>query len=161
MNLKKKRFHPLTKLVVVLFFFGFDGLAREGHGFLCPSFLFLPMSSCKEVFSSILLALVRCFFFSNLGWIILFNIFFRFNTIFSLSIRGRYAVWINSRFFFFYGIIGIVRFLVFLFLLLLLWRANNFFFLHLRILPDPLWMPFWIERVLGVCSTPCLYTISL
>src|SRR3954463_4461276 len=86
-----------------------------------------------QVFSSILLALVRCFFFSNLRWIILFSIFFRFNTIFSLSIGGRYAVWINNMFFFFfYRIIGIVSFLMFLFLLLLLWGANNLFFLHLR-----------------------------
>src|ERR1044072_6325181 len=107
------------------------------------------MSSCNEVFSSVLLALIRCFFFSNLRWIILFSVFFRFSTVFSLSIGGRYAVWIDSLFFFFYRIIGIVSFLVFLFLvLLLLWRANNFFFLHLRILLDPLWVPFWIERVL-------------
>src|SRR3954467_15241843 len=35
--------------------------------------------------------------------------------------------------------------LCFFFLFLLLWRANNFFLLHLRILLDPLWMPFWIE----------------
>src|SRR3954471_13554278 len=105
--------------------------------------------------------LIRCFFFSNLGWIILFSIFFRFGTVFSLSIGGRYAVWINNRFYFFYRIIGIVSFLVSLLFLLLLWKANNFFFLHLRILLDPLRMPFWIERVLGVCSTPGLYTISL
>src|ERR1043165_5118220 len=134
-------FHPLTKLVVVLFFFGFDGLTWEGHGFLHPWFSFLPMSSCNEVFSSVFLALIRCFFFSNLRWIILFSIFFRFSTIFSLSIGGRYAVWINNVFFFFYRIIGIVSFLVFLFLLLL-WIANNFFFLHLRILFDPLRMSF-------------------
>src|SRR3954463_6167754 len=158
-DFKKKRFHPLTKLVVVLFFFGFDGLAWERHGFLYPWFSFLPMSSCKEVFSSILLTLIGCFFFTNLGWIILFNIFFRFSTVYSLSIGGRYAIWINSLFFFLYMIIGIVSFLVFLFLLL--WRAKNFFFLHLRILLDPLRMPFWVERVLGVCSTPDLYTISL
>src|SRR3954465_9172627 len=126
-----------------------------------PWFSFLPMSSSKEIFSSVLLALVRCFFFSNLGWIILFSIFFRFSTVFSLSIGGRYVVWINNRFFFNYRIIGIVSFLVFLFILLLLWRANNFFFLHLRILLDPLRMPFWIKRVLGVCSTLGLYTISL
>src|SRR4051812_49577535 len=112
------------------------------------------MSSCKEVFSSILLTLIRCFFFSNLRWIILFSVFFRFSTVFSLSIGGRYAVWINNMFFFFYRIIRIVSFLMFIFLrLLLLWRANNFFFLHLRILLDPLRMPFWIERVLSVCST--------
>src|SRR3954471_20549773 len=42
MNLKKKRFHPLTKLVVVLFFFGFDGLAWEGHRFLYPWFRSFP-----------------------------------------------------------------------------------------------------------------------
>src|ERR1044071_6586406 len=160
-NLKKKRLHPLTKLVVVLFFFGFERLTWKGHGFLHPWFSFLPMSSCKEIFSSVLLALIRCFFFSNLRWIILFSIFFRFSTVFSLSIRGRYVVWIDNMFFFFYRIIGIVSFLVFLFLLLLLWRANNFFFLYLRILLDPLWVPFWTERVLGVCSTPGLYTISL
>src|SRR4051812_43896658 len=159
--MKKKRFYPLTKLVVVLFFFGFDRLTWKGHGFLYPWFSFLPMSSCKEVFSCILLALIRCFFFSNLRWIILFSIFFRFSTVFSLSIGGRYVVWINNRFFFFYRIIGIVSFFVFLFLLLLLWRTNNFFFLHLRIFLDPLRMPFWIERVLGVRYTPGLYTISL
>src|SRR3954464_3877824 len=119
------------------------------------------MSSCKEVFSSVLLALVRCFFFPNLRWIIPFSVFFRFSTVFSLSIGGRYVVWINNMFFFFYRIIGIVSFLVFLFLLLLLGRANNFFFLHLRVLIDPLWTPLWIERVLGVCSTPGIYTISL
>src|SRR3954463_14852311 len=74
-DLKKKRFHPLTKLVVVLFFFGFDGLAWERHGFLYPWFSFLSMSPCKKVFSSILLALIGCFFFTNLGRIILFSIF--------------------------------------------------------------------------------------
>src|SRR3954465_5006137 len=120
-NLKKKRFDPLTKLIVVLFFFGFDRLTWKGHGFLHPWFSFLPMSSCNEVFSSVLLVLVRCFFFSNLRWIILFSIFFRFRTVFSLRIGGRYDVWINNRFFFFYRIISIVSFLVFLFLLLLLW----------------------------------------
>src|SRR3954469_16647114 len=90
-----------------------------------------------------------------------FSAYFRFNTVFSLSIGGRYAVRINNLFFFFYWIIGIVSFLVFLFLFLLIWRVNNFFSLHLRILIDPLQMPLWIERVLGVCSTPGLYTISL
>src|SRR3954463_5106800 len=64
----------------------------------------------------------------NLGWIILLCIFFRLSTVYSLSIGGRYVVWINSLSFFFYRIIGIVSFLVFL-LLLLPWRANNFFFL--------------------------------
>src|SRR3954471_11006564 len=39
--------------------------------------------------------------------------------------------------------------------------ANNFFFLQLRILLDSLRIPPGIERVLGVCSTPSLYTISL
>src|SRR4051812_4870783 len=119
------------------------------------------MSSCNEVLSCVLLELVRCFFFSNLRWIILFSIFLRFSTTFSFGIGGRYAVWINNGLFINYRIIGIVSFLVFLFLLLLIWRANNFFFLRLRILSDPLWMPFWIERILGVCSTPSLYTISL
>src|SRR3954469_3708859 len=108
------------------------------------------MSSCDEVFSSVLLALVRCFFFLNLGCIILLSIFFRFGTVFSLSIRGRYAIWIKRWFFFNYRIIGIISLLVFL---LLLWRANNFFFLHLRILLDPLRMPLWIERVLSASST--------
>src|SRR3954470_13228064 len=103
---------------------GLDRLTWKGHGFLYPWFSFLPMSSCKEVFSGILLMLVGCLFFSNLGWIILFSIFFRFSTVFSLSIGGRHAVWINSLFFFFYRIIGIVSFIVFLFLLLLLWRAT-------------------------------------
>src|ERR1043165_3664756 len=119
------------------------------------------MSSCNEVFSSVLVALVRCFFFSNLRWIVLFSIFFRFNTFFSLNIGGRYVVWINNRFFINYRIIRIVSLLAFLLLLLLLWGANNFFFLHLRILLDPLRMPLRIERVLGVCSTPGFYTIIL
>src|ERR1041385_4145473 len=108
----------------MLFFFSFERLTWKGHVFLYPWFSFLPMSSCDEVFSTVLLTLIRCFFFSNLRWIILFSIFFRFNTVFSLSIRGRYVVWVNNMFFLFYRIIGIVGFLVFLFLLLLLWRAN-------------------------------------
>src|SRR3954469_21690851 len=108
----------------MLFFFRFERLTWKGHGLLYPWFSFLPMSSCKEVFSSVLLALIRCFFFSNLRWIVLFSVFFRFSTVFSLNIRGRYVVWINSGFFFFYRIIGLVSFLLFLFLLLLLWRAN-------------------------------------
>src|SRR3954469_9888212 len=137
-DLKKKRFHPLTELVVVLFFFGFDGLTWKGHGFLYPWFSFLPVYFGKEVFSGVILTLIRCFFFSNLRWIILFSIFFRFSTVFSLSIGGRYAIRINNMFFFNYRIIGIVSFLVFLFLLLLVWRANNIFFFHLRILLDPL-----------------------
>src|SRR3954467_15476636 len=131
-------FQPLTKLVVVLFFFGFERLTWKGHGFLHPWFSFLPMSSCKEVFSSVLLMLIRCFFLSNLRWIILFSVFFRFSIVFSLSIGGRYVVWINNMFYFFYRIIRIVIFFLFLFLLLLLGRATNFFFLHLRILLDPL-----------------------
>src|SRR4051812_20745653 len=152
-------FHPLTKLIIVLFFFGFERLTWKGHRFMHPWFSFLPMYSCNEVFSSVLLVLVRCFLFSNLRWIILLSIFFMFNIVFSLSIRGRYTVLINNRLFIINRVIGIVSFLVFL--LLLLRRANNFFFLHLRILLDPLWMPLWIERVMGVCSTPSFYTISL
>src|SRR4051812_10471979 len=148
----KKRLHPLTKLIVVLFFFGFERLTWKGHGFLHPWFSFLPMSSCNEVLSSVLLTLVRCFFFLNLWWIILLIVFFRFNTVFSLSIGGRYAVWTNNRLFINYRIIGFVRFLVIL-LLLLLWRANNFILPAFENLADPLWMPFWTERVLGVCST--------
>src|SRR4051812_44858027 len=130
----KKRFHPLTKLVVVLFFFGFERLTWKGNVFLHPWFSFLSMSSCNEVFSSVLFVLIKCFFFSNLRWIIIFSIFFRFNTVFSLSIGGRYVVWINNMFFFFYRIIGIVSYFVFLFILLIFWRANNFFIMHLRIL---------------------------
>src|SRR3954468_22577699 len=108
----------------MLFFFGFERLTWKGHGFLYPWFSFLPMSSCDKIFSSVFLAFVGCFFFSNFGWIILFTILLRLNTVFSLSIRGRYTIWI----------IGIVSFYV---LLLFLWRTNNLFFLHLRILLDP------------------------
>src|SRR4051812_43290389 len=108
---------------------------------LFPSHVFLQ--------SCVFLALVGCFFFLNLWWIILLVLLFRFSTAFSLSIGGRYVIWINSRFFINNRVIGIVSFLVFLLLLLfLLWRDNNFFFLHLRIFLDPLWMPLWIERVL-------------
>src|SRR3954469_16095935 len=99
-------------------------------------FSFLPMSSSDKIFISVFLAFVRCFFFSNFGWIILFTILFRLSAVFSLSIRGRYTIWI----------IGIVSFFV---LLLLLRGANNFFFLYLRILLDPLRMPLRIERVLS------------
>src|ERR1041385_3506579 len=139
MNLKKKRFHPLTKIIVMLFFFGFEKLTWKGHGLLYPWFSFLPMSSCDEVFSSIFLAFVGCFFFLNLGWIILFTSLFGLNTVFSLSIGGRYTIWI----------IGIVSF----FVLLLLRRANNLFLLYLRILLDPLRMPLRIERILSASSS--------
>src|ERR1041385_6056918 len=99
----------------MLFFFGFERLTWKGHGFLHPWFSFLPMSSCDEVFSSVILAFVGCFFFSNFGWIILFTILFRLSTVFSLSIGVRYTI----------CIIGIVSFFV---LLLLLRRTNNFFY---------------------------------
>src|SRR4051812_6924852 len=143
----------------MLFFFGFERLTWKGHGFLYPWFYFLPMSSCNEVFSSILLAFVGCFFFSHLGRIILLLVLFGLNIIFSFSIGGRYAIRVSSRFFIGNGIIGVVSFLVLL-LLFILWRANNLvFYLHLRILLDPLRMPLGIERVLG--STPSFYTISM
>src|SRR3954468_3572229 len=147
----------------MLFFFRFEGLTWKGHGFLYPWFSFLPMSSCDEVFSRVLLAFIRCFFFSNFGWIILLHVlFFRIGTVFCFSIRGRYAVRINSWLFTCNRIIGIVSLLVFLLLLFLLWRANSLvFFLHLRILLDPLWVPLRIKWVLGVCSTPCFNSISL
>src|SRR3954469_13993719 len=103
-------------------------------------FSFLPMSSSDKIFISVFLAFIGCFFFSNFGWIILFNILFRLSTVSSLSIGGRYTIWI----------IGIVSFFV---LLLLLRRTNNFFFLYLRILLDPLRMPFWIERILSASSS--------
>src|SRR3954462_940647 len=122
----------------MLFFFSFERLTLKGHGFLYPWFSFLPMSSCDEVFSSVFLAFVGCFFFSNFGWIILFTILFRLNTVFSLSIGGRYTIWINNKLFTCNRIIGIVIFFV---LLLLLRRTNNFFLLHLRILLDSLRMP--------------------
>src|SRR3954463_14311434 len=52
--------------------------------------------------------------------------------------------------------------LCFFFFFFLLGRANNLvFYLHLIILLDPLRMPLRIERVLGVCSTPSFYTISM
>src|ERR1041385_4605167 len=139
MNLKKKRFHPLTKLIVMFFFFSFERLTWKGHGFLYPWFSFLPMSSCDKIFSSVFLAFVGFFFFLNFGWIILFNILFRLSNVFSLSIGGRYTIWI----------IGIVSFFV---LLILLRRAKNFFFLYLRILLDPLRMPLRIERILSAGS---------
>src|SRR3954464_9196427 len=108
-------FHPLTKLIVMLFFFSLYRLTWKGHGFLYPWFSFLRMSSRDKVFSSVFLAFVGCFFFSNFGWIILSTILFRLSTVFSLSIGGRYTIWI----------IGIVSFFL---LLLLLRRTNNFFF---------------------------------
>src|SRR6187401_899196 len=135
MDLKKKRFNPLTKLIVMIFFFRFDRLTWKGHGFLYPWFSFLSMSSCDEVFSSVPLTFVRCFFFSNFRRIIhLITLTFRFSTVFSLSIGDRYTVGINSWLFICNRIIGIVSLLMFL--LLLFWRANNFSFLHLRILLD-------------------------
>src|SRR6187401_3142232 len=143
-DLKKKRFNPLTKLIVMLFFFGFDGLTWKGHGFLHPWFSFLPMFSCDEVFFSVPLTFVRCFFFSNFRRIILFIILtLRFSTVFSLSIGDRYTVGLNSWFFICNRVIRIVSLLMFL---LFLWRANDFFFLHFRILLDSLRMPLWIKR---------------
>src|SRR3954466_16355637 len=123
----------------MLFFFSFERLTWKGHWFLYPWFSVLPMSSCDKIFSSVFLAFVGCFFFSEFGWIILFPILFRLSTVFSLSIGGRYTFWI----------IGIVSF----FVLLLLQRANNFFFLYLRILLDPLRMPLRIERILSASSS--------
>src|SRR3954471_14104251 len=123
----------------MLLFFGFERLTWKGHGFLYPWFSFLPMSSCDKIFSSVFLAFVECFFFSNFVWIILFTILFRLSTVFSLSIGGRYTIWI----------IGTVGFFV---LLLLLRRANDFFFLYLIILLDPLWTPLRIERILSASS---------
>src|ERR1041385_2575239 len=105
MNLKKKRFHPLTKLIIVLFFFGFERLTWKGHGFLYPRLSFLPMSSCNKFFSRVFLMHVGCFFFSHLGRIILLLIFFRLSTVFSFSIGGTYTFWINNKLFFNYGII--------------------------------------------------------
>src|ERR1041385_2245959 len=147
----------------MLFFFRFEGLTWKMHGFLYPWFSFLPMSSSDEVFSRVLLAFIRCFFFSYFGWIILLRaLFFRLSTVFCFSIGGRYTVRINSWLFTCNRIIGIVGLLVFLLLLFLLRRANNLvFFLYLRILLDPLWMPLGIEWVLGVCSTPSFNSISL
>src|ERR1041385_3314944 len=127
----------------MLIFFSFGRLTWKGHGFLYPWFSFLPMSSCDEVFSSVCLAFVGCFFFSNFGWIILFTVLFR------LSIGGRYTIWINNKLFTCNWIIGIVSF----FVLLLLHRTLNFFFLHLRILLDPLRMPLRIERILSGSSS--------
>src|SRR3954468_15973288 len=125
----------------MLFFFRFDGLTWKGHGFLYPWFSFLPMYSCDEVFSSVFLAFIWCFLFSDFGWIILVNTLFRFSIVFSLSIGGKYTIWI----------IGIVSF--FVLLLLLLRRTNNFIFLHLIILLDSLRMPFCIERILSASSS--------
>src|ERR1041385_6552818 len=127
----------------MLFFFRFERLTWKGHGFLYPWFSFLPMSSCYEVFSCVLLAFIRCFFFSHLERIILLLIiFFGFSTVFSFSTGDRYVVGINSRFFTCNRIIGVVIFLVFLLLLFLLRRSNNLvLFSHLRILLGPLRMP--------------------
>src|SRR3954466_5430617 len=105
----------------MLFFFRFERLTWKGHGFLYPRFSFLPMSSCYEVLSCILLAFIGCFFFSHLRRIILLLIiFYGLITVFSFSIGGRYGVGINSRFFTCNRIIGVVSFLVFLLLLLFL-----------------------------------------
>src|ERR1041385_3380385 len=162
MNLKKKRLHPFTKFIIMLFFFGFEGLTWKGHGFLYPWFSFLPMPSCDEVFFRTSLAFIGCFFFSYLRRIILLSVFFfRLGIVFCFSIGGRYAVRINSWLFTCNRIIGMVSLLVLL-LLFLFRRANNFvFFLYLRVLLDPLWVPLRIEWVLGVCSTPSLDSISL
>src|SRR4051812_42977247 len=105
------------------------------------------MSSCNEVFSSISLALVRCFFLLYFRWIILLVIFIRLSTVFSLSIGSRYTIRINNRLFINNRIIGVVRFLVFLLFLLLLHGAHNIFFLNLRFFLDSLWMSLCIERV--------------
>src|SRR6187401_3139932 len=159
MDLKKKRFNPLTKLIVMIFFFRFDRLTWKGHGFLYPWFSFLSMSSCDEVFSSVFLAFVRCFFFSNFRRIILLIILtFRFGPVFSLNIGDRYTVGINSWLFICNRIIRIVSLLMFL---LLRWRANNFFFLHLRILLDSLRMSLWIKRILSTSSSSGLNPKSL
>src|SRR3954467_6128908 len=136
----------------MLFFFRFDGLTWKGHGFLYPWFSFLPMFSCNEVFFSVPLTFVRCFFFSNFRRIILIIILiFRFSTVFSLSVGDRYTVGINNWLFICNRIIGIVSPLMFLFLLF--GRANSSFFLHLRILFDSPRMPLWIERILSASSS--------
>src|SRR6187401_3820854 len=143
----------------MLFFFGFDGLTWKGHGFLHPWFSVLPMFSCDEVFFSVPLTFVRCFFFSNFRRIILLIILtLRFSTVFSLSIGDRYTVGLNSWFFICNRIIRIVSLLMFL---LFLWRANNFIFLHLTILLDSLRMPLWIERILSTSSSSGLNPESL
>src|SRR3954469_1990672 len=54
-NLKKRRFHPFTNFIVMLFFFSFEGLTWEGHLFLYPRFLFLLLFSGNVVFFSIYL----------------------------------------------------------------------------------------------------------
>src|ERR1041385_2449130 len=101
----------------MLFFFRFERLTWKGHGFLYPRFSFLSVSSCYEVFSSVLLAFIRCFFFSHLRRIILLLIiFFWLSTVFSFSIEGRYAVRINNWFLTCNRIIGVVSLLVFLLL---------------------------------------------
>src|SRR3954470_11908879 len=98
------------------------------------------MFSCNKVFFSISFALVGCLFFLYFRWIILLIIIIRFSTIFSLSIRNRYTIRINNRFFISCGVIGVVNFFMFL-LLLLLWGAVSIFSLHLRILLDSIRMP--------------------
>src|SRR4051812_21487000 len=101
----------------MLFFFRFERLTWKGHGFLYPWFSFLPMSSCYEVLSGILLACIGCFFFSHIGRIILLLIiFFGLSIVFSFSIGSRYVVGINSRFLTCNRIIGVVSFLLFLIL---------------------------------------------
>src|SRR3954469_14199165 len=102
----------------MFFFFRFERFTWKGHGFLHPWFSFLPMFSCDEVFFSVPLTFVRCFFFSNFRRIIILIILiFRFSTVFSLSIRDRYTVGINSWLFICKRIIGFVSLLMFLFLL--------------------------------------------
>src|SRR6187399_1003888 len=143
----------------MLFFFRFDGLTRKGHGFLYPWFFLLPMFSCDEVFFSVPLTFVRCFFLSDFRRIILLIIItFRFSTVFSLSIGDRYTVGFNSWFFICNRIIRIVSLFMFL---LLIWRDNNFFFLHLRILLDSLRMSLWMKRILSTSSSSGLYPKSL
>src|SRR3954465_11157259 len=98
----------------MLFFFRFERFTWKGHGFLHPWFSFLPMFSCDEVFFSVPLTFVRCFFFSNFRRVNLLIIFiFGFSTIFSLSIGDRYTVWINSWLFICIRIIGIFSLLMF------------------------------------------------
>src|SRR4051812_43949132 len=98
----------------MLFFFSLERLTWKGHGFLYPWFSFLPMSSRDEVFSSIFLAFFGFFFFLNFGWIILFTILLRLSIVFSLSIRGRYTIWINNKLFTCNWIIGFISFFVLL-----------------------------------------------
>src|SRR6187399_3769199 len=116
-------------------------LPGKGMGFCTHGSL--PMFSSDEVFFSVPLTFVRCCFFLNFRRIILLIILtFRFSTVFSLSTGDGYTVGINSWLFICNRIIRIVSLLMFL---LLFWRANNFFFLYLRILLDSPRMPLWIE----------------